>query len=66
VLAYDELIGKNSSEIQSGINQIKQLVRSTRERTEKITNVMKSLRNSLTEVRTKSADFSFRSTFCAL
>ncbi len=45
------MISKNSSQFESKMNQIKQFIRITRERKEKVQNVFQSMRNRLIEVR---------------
>jgi septal ring factor EnvC (AmiA/AmiB activator) len=45
------MISKNTSQIERDINQTKQSIRLTRERKEKVQNVIQSMRNRLIEVR---------------
>jgi len=45
------MISKNTFQIERDINQIKQSIRLTRERKEKVQNVIQSMRNRLIEVR---------------
>ena len=45
------MISKNTSQFESEMNQIKQFIRITRERKEKVQNVFQSMRNRLIEVR---------------
>jgi hypothetical protein len=45
------MISKNTFQIERDINQTKQSIRLTRERKEKVQNVIQSMRNRLIEVR---------------
>jgi len=47
---YDEMISKNTIQIQNEINQTKQFVKLTRQRKEKIETVVQSMHNCLIEV----------------
>ncbi|CAF3824066.1 unnamed protein product, partial [Rotaria sordida] len=49
LLIYNEMISENTSQIEIGINEIKQFIKLTRERKEKFEIAIKYMRNCLTE-----------------